>query len=259
MELISPKLIIAKDVEDLIPIADNLQKIKMLKLLLPNFIEKDFKVHTTNLQLYITLLGAYRKDEDFDEAAGIAKIIYNESKRTGNKGFAIQAKYMLVCSLLDDEKLYEGKTLLNELKDVKNKTFRYLYSCASAKYYGMVHDNANEISSYKRALNLAIKANSLDIVKFEILCGLALSYEKDKQYHRALIIYNNLNKNKYDSTNFLTEEQKISIDFRIARIYGYLENDSTKNNILETLVSNCESLNSTHPLRLLINREYANI
>lgn len=259
MELISPKLVIAKDIEDLVPIADNLQKIKTLKHLLPNFIAKDHNVHTTNLQLYITLLGAYRKNEDYEEAAEIAKTIYEESSKTGNKGFAIQAQYMLICSLFDDKKIYEGKILLDELKKAKDKTFNYLYSCAAAKYYGIGNKNKKEIDSYKTALKLAIKSKALDRVRFEILCGLALAYEKDNQNHRALYIYKEINKNKFGSINFLTEEQKISINFRIARIYGKFENEDTKNNILKNLVSNSECLNQNHPLRLLINREYTNI
>jgi hypothetical protein len=259
MELISPKLIIAKDVENLIPIADNLQQIKVLKQLLPTFIEKDKKIHTTNLQLYITLLGAYRKNEDFNEASEIAQTIYEESKRAGNKGFTIQSNYMMVCSLLDDGKIFEAKTVLNELKSLKSKTFSYLYSCASAKYYGISNNNTEEINSYKTALNLAIKAKALDRVTFEILCGLALAYEKDMQYNRALLIYKELNKNKYNSTHFLTNEQQISINFRIARIYGYLKNDNTRNELLKTLVSNSECLNNNHPLRRLINKEYASI
>lgn len=259
MELISPKLVIAKDLEDLVPIASNLQRIQILKQMLPPVDEKNTRVSTSNIQIYITLLGAYRQNEDFDEATNIAKIIYKESIKSKNKGLAIQAKYMLICSLLDDGKLYDSKILLDELKTVKSKNFSYLYSAALAKYYGIRNMNKKEIYFFSKTLNLAIKANAIERVRFEILCGLSLAYEKDKQYNRALLIYKDLINSKYGNINFLNEEEKISINYRVAKIYGYLENEGSKKNILKTLVLNSECLNTNHPLRVLISNEYSNI
>ena len=161
MEIISSRLEVVKDKQDLVPVAANLQKIKKINAVLPSFIEKDQKVIDENLQLYVALLEAYQVDEDWENTTKIASKMYAESGKINIPKFTIQAKYNYICALLNENKIYEAKQLLDELKDIKCEKFNYLYFCALAKFYGIKNNTIKDIENYQIALNLAIKSECM--------------------------------------------------------------------------------------------------
>lgn len=253
MELISPKLVLVKDMENLVSTAKNLCEIQNIKDSLSAVDDKNYEITNSNIQTYIALLGAYRRNDDFDEALAIAKIIYNKSIKSKEPSFQIQATYMLICSLFDAGLIYDGKVMLQRFEMLVNKNFMYLYYAAVAKYYGIKNENAKEIKYYKKSLNQAIRENLFDRILFEITSGIAIAYEKNHQYHRALYAYELLNSDRYKANKYLNKEQKISLIFRIERIKRYLKINDLKSTTVNKLLNESKSLNTQHPLRKMIN------
>lgn len=257
MEIISNRLEVVRDVENLVPVAANLQKIKKINAILPSFIEKDQKVIDENLQLYVALLEAYQVDEDWENTTVIASKMYAESEKINIPRFTIQAQYNYACALLNENKIFEAKKILDEMEDLDCTEFHYLYYSGLAKLYDIKQNTSEEIKNFQIALNLALKSGCMKRIEFEILCGLALAFEKSREYNRALMIYEKMQEPEFEIHKFLSYERIASIFYREARIHGYLNLHKERADLLTSLHNNIEcTLPENHPLRILVAEDF---
>lgn len=255
MENYINKLIIAKDNENLEPFANRQMSIKDLNEIKRETFNKEGITSQLFLATCAKLYDLYVEDEDWENAEKTALTIYQGTTDSDNKNLIKEAQLNLAIAYINNGNLFDVLNLIKTININEEDNYYPELLLVKAKLARMKKETLKESIYLQKAYNISTKKDLNLTVQINILCALALFYDRSKTNDKAFAAYLEL-ANQIAQTDYkLSHEEQVSLEFRLAYVALNNKNYVVALRILSTLANMCKQIfRENHPISLIVEK-----